>query len=87
MLSTIEDSSDGGIVSRIFFSTSANIAEAVSMRVPTGGRTCRVICPESTEGKKLEPRNGARPNEATTTTRKPITNRRRCSSAMASRLR
>ena len=35
------------------------------MRVPTGGRTCRVIWPASTDGKKFEPRNGASANDAT----------------------
>ncbi len=47
-----------------------------STRVPTGARTCIRIWPESTDGKKLRPRNGARANDATTKTMKPVMNSR-----------
>ena len=46
---------------------SPNIAAACSMRVPTGGRTCSVIWPASTDGKKFDPRNGTSTNDASTT--------------------
>ena len=87
MLSTTDPISSAGTVSRMASSILPNSTEASSSRVPTGARTCRVIWPESTEGKKLPPRNGASPNETSTAAMKPTTNTRRWLSAMASRLR
>ena len=57
------------------------------MRVPTGARTCSVIWPESTCGKKFSPSSGASRNEASTTAMKPTMMRGRAPSAMASKLR
>ncbi len=76
MLSTTEATSSAGTTLRIVVSIRPNSSEASSRRVPTGARTCRVIWPASTDGKKLLPRNGARPNEASTTTMKPMMNTR-----------
>ena len=57
------------------------------MRMPTGPRTCITIWPESTEGKKFEPRNGARPKDSRTAAMMPVTTSLRCAMAMARRLR
>ena len=49
-----------------------NSAALSSMREPTGARTCSVIWPASTDGKKLRPRNGTSSIDSATQTRKPI---------------
>ena len=58
----------------------SNRAAVSSMREPIGTRTCIRICPESTVGKKLLPRNGT-----STAAMNPVTNQRRLVSASRSR--
>ena len=58
-----------GTVHAATFSFSRPIGTTLSE--PIGARTCKAIWPASTEGKKLAPRNGARPNDSTTKARHP----------------
>ena len=87
ILSASVSISDGGMILRIAFCTSANWLALSSTRVPTWVRTCIRIEPESTEGKKLRPRYGTSRNEAATKPRKPITNSGRRCIAIVSRSR
>ena len=87
MASTMVLTFCGGITRRTSNSAWATRSDVASTRMPTGPRTCITIWPESTEGKKLDPRNGSRANEASTAAIRPVTNTLRRVIAMASRLR
>src|SRR4029453_18774965 len=55
MLSRIMARSLSGTISRMASSTWPKMRSVCSMRVPAGARTCSLICPASTLGKKSWP--------------------------------
>ena len=87
ILSTIADSSSCGMTWRTSRSIWATIWVVSSMRVPGWVRTCKVIWPESTAGKKSSPRNGTSTIDTATAPRNPNTKMRRRVIASAKRLR
>ena len=87
MLSTIERSELGGMISRMALSILSTSTPVSSIRVPVGARTCSAIWVLSTGGKKLRPRYGASANEANEAARKPPMNTNRPDKAVISRRR
>ncbi len=87
MLSSIVWISAAGMTVRIESSICANLRSVSSMRVPGTPRTCSLMRPASTLGKKSRPdeREGG-PCDAATKATKPETTSARRSSAQASQL-
>ena len=84
MLSSMVSICAGGMTVRMSSSMRANRFSVSSMRVPGVPRTCSLMSPASTLGKKSRPTSGNRNSEAVTNDRKAVMARDRLASAQAS---
>jgi len=78
MMSSIVWVSSRGMTFRMESSICANFRSVSSMRVPGTPRTCSLMSPASTVGKKSRPTSGNRASETPTKARKPETTSARC---------
>ena len=74
MLSIMLDTSERGMIFRIWSSIRSHNAAESSMRVPVGARKCKMNCPLSTVGKKSCPTKGSSAKESTQKHKKQTAN-------------